>query len=240
MATTEVVNTNLRWEIEEARCLIESVFGNEQREFFNRYTKPFIHRQYHAQYHFQEIQRLLNVEIDEKLVEKHIVEILFVEFTNFQPTLVKIEAHMIACAQSIHSITDIFAHAVYYALGLNLTEKPLKDKDVNFKNVINKITDERFLKARNSMSELLNSNLYKALENIVIQGKHRGLKEPVISVSFEENKKPYSLKFPSFVFDEKQQSEREFEEFLSPIYAMTSQMTVRSGILINEVLSSKD
>lgn len=35
---------------------------------------------------------------------------------------------MIACAQAIHSITDIFAHAVYFALGLNLTKNRLRIK----------------------------------------------------------------------------------------------------------------
>jgi len=89
------------------------------------------------------------------------------------------------------------------------------------------------------MSQLLDDDLYKNLESLVNQGKYRGLKEPIVSINFEENKKPYSLKFPSFAFDKKQQSEREFEEFLSPIFAMTSQMVVRSGILINEVLSNR-
>jgi hypothetical protein len=232
MVETGVASANLTWDMEVTRHLVEIKFGIHQRERFNSYTKPFNHRFFHGRYHFQEIERLLREAIDEKLVEKDIIEILLVDFDQFQPTLIKIEAHMIACAQAIHSITDIFAHAVYFALGMDLTGKPLKDKSINFKNVINSINEDRFLVVRESMTELLAHDLYKDLENLVIQGKHRGLVEPTIAVKLENQLKPYTLHF-----SEKFQSEREFQEFLSPIYAMTSQMTVRTGILINQVLS---
>lgn len=232
MVKSEVASANLTWDLEETRRLVEKNFDKLQRERFNSYTKPFNHRFSHGQYHFQEIERLLREAIDEKLVEKDIVQLLLVDFNQFQPTLIKIEAHMIACAQAIHSITDIFAHAVYFALGLNLTDKPLKDKDINFKNVINSINESRFRVVRESMTELLAHDLYKDLENLVIQGKHRGLDEPTIVVKLENQIKPYTLHFSG-----KFQSESEFQGVLSPIYVMTSQMTVRTGILINQVLS---
>ena len=161
-----VLNDNLRWDINETRGLVELRFGIAQREKFNAYIKPFNHRLYHANYHFQEIQRLLREAIDGKLAEKDIVEILLVEFDSFLPTLIKIEAHMIACAQSTHSVNDIFAHAAYFALGINLTENRIKAaKDINFKNVMNKILEENFSDIRNSMMQLLDHDLYKNLEN---------------------------------------------------------------------------
>ena len=224
--------------MEETRRLVEKHFGKNQRECFNSYTKPFNHRLYHARYHFQEVQRLLKEEIDEKLPDKSIVELLLVEADSFQPIFLKIEAHMIACAQSIHSITDIFSHATYYALGLNLGQKPLNDQNINFKNVIKSINEERFLTIRNKMNELLENNLYKTLESLVTQGKHRGLPEPTIVIETEKNIKPYNLQFSKFNFRDKKHSEYEFQELLSPAYAMTSQMVVRCGILINEALSS--
>jgi len=209
------------------------------RWFCITFKKPFNHRFFHAQYHFQEIERLLKESIDEKLAEKDLIKILLVDINEFQPTLIKIEAHMIACAQAIHSITDIFAHAVYFALGLNLSEKPLEGKKINFKNVINGINEDKLLVVRKSMAELLEHDLYKDLENLVVQGKHRGLKEPVISINYEENESIYSynLNYPSFAFNEMLHSEREFQAFLSPIYEITSQMTVRTGVLVNQVLS---
>ena len=65
------------------------------------------------------------------------------------------------------------------------------------------------------------------------QGKHRGLAEPIIAIEWENQLTPYKVKFPKYFFNEKLQSECEFQKFLSPIYAMTSQMTVRTGVLIN-------
>lgn len=238
MVEPKVVNSNDKWDMDETRRLVELNFGVAQRESFNSYTKPFNHRFYHSQYHFQEIQRLLREAIDEKLVEKDIIEILLMEFNTSQQSFIKIEAHIIACAQSIHSVTDIFAHAVYFALGLNLNkESSLKGKQINFKNVIDKITEEKFFEVRRIMTQLLESDLYNLLENIVIQGKHRGLPEPTIAVKSEENEIPYNLQFSAFTFGDKLQIEREFQELLSPIYAETSQMVVQTGILINEALS---
>ncbi|HOY86757.1 MAG: hypothetical protein V9G21_09840 [Methylotenera sp.] len=105
--------------------------------------------------------------------------------------------------------------------------------------MIESINEDRFLVVRKSTTELREHDLYKELEGLVVQGKHRGLKEPVISINYEENKSAYSynLNYPSFAFNDKLQSEREFQEFLSPIYAVTSKMTVRTGILINQILS---
>jgi len=146
---------------------------------------------------------------------------------------------MIACAQSTHSVTDIFAHAAYFALGINLTENRIKAaKDINFKNVMNKILEENFSDIRNSMMQLLDHDLYINLEKLVNQGKHRGLAEPIIAIEWKNQLTPYKVKFPKYFFNEKLQSECEFQKFLSQIYAMTSQMTVRTGVLINRFLQT--
>jgi len=71
---------------------------------------------------------LLSESIDEQLVKYDIIKQLLVEYDSFQPTLIAIEAHMFKCTQSTHSITAIFAHSAYFALGLNLTENHLKIK----------------------------------------------------------------------------------------------------------------
>lgn len=231
-----IANDNLRWDINETRRLVELRFGIAQREKFNAYIKPYNHRLYHARYHFQEIQKLLHEAIDCKLPEKDIVEILLVEHDSFFPTLIKIEAHMISCAQSTHSVTDIFAHATYFELGINLRQKPLTSKNINFKNVINMIVDESFFNIWNCMIQLLNDDLYKDLEKLVNQDKHRGLAEPIVGIEPENQPVPYKLKFPKYLFDDKLQSECEFQEFLSPIFAKTSQMTVRTGTFINQFL----
>jgi len=52
-------------------------FWQTSTRAFNSYTKPFNHRFSHAQYHFQEIERLLKESINEKLAEKDLIKILF-------------------------------------------------------------------------------------------------------------------------------------------------------------------
>jgi hypothetical protein len=200
----------------------------------------------HARYHFGELRRLLREQIDDKLPERDIYDIVMVgepdSWANLHEGLLKVEAHMIACGQAVHSIPDALAHVAYYAAGLNpqtaASKRIRNERAITLKNVMADLADGtgRFKAVGQRLMALAADPAYLALDATVNYGKHRGLPDPVLQLEPERHPAPYAMQFESFSYDGTVRPRVEVEALLAPAYATMSQATVEVGEAINAAL----
>jgi len=119
------------WNLEETREHVERRYGDIQLQVVRKCLESVVDRQRYAGYHFHEHKRLLAEHIDAKLASKSIYEITL-PFNSQQQSdldfcLTRVRANIVACIQSTHSLADILAHVVYFALGMNLRGNALPE-----------------------------------------------------------------------------------------------------------------
>jgi len=150
----------------------------------------------------------------------------------------KVEAHMIACAQSIHSIPDTLAHVIYFALGLNLGPNSLKERSINARNIAATLTKlgPIYSEIRRPLCSLKNDSSFIKMDSFTNHAKHRGTREPRLSILFENPRTPYEMEFGEFVYDGEEHPQRELEEVLAHAYRATSTAVVAVGNALNSVM----
>jgi hypothetical protein len=232
-----------RWHIESTRKLLQSRYGSRQLAIARNALRAVTVRLDHAQYHFGELRRLLREHIDDKLQERDIYSVAMPwgkEWAALQAGLVEVEAHMVACAQSVHSVPDALAHVAYYSAGLNLRQASLREDKVSLKTLLN----ARLLYAtghaavEEELRNLAAEPAFSALDAVVNYAKHRGLPDPALQLEPEDHPAPYAMQFESFNYGGVTRPRVEVESLLAPAYASVSKAVVNTGNAINACLSS--
>lgn len=232
-----------RWDVEETRQQINHRFGAAQLNLAKQCMNAVFDRQRHARFHFTEARRLLKEHIDDRLPQKSILEITWPsnteQYAHFDRGMTQMEAHVIACAQAIHSTGDGMAHVAYFALGLNLTPYCLSLRNTDRKKVARLIHD-CFPAARPVAEKLDLPNEcqeFKVLVEIVNGVKHRGLKPLQFNIDAQrsESSKPYDVEFRAIEVDGWPSPDVEIEKVLAPAYAASAQMIVGVGVAINAI-----
>lgn len=230
------------WDIKTTRYLLVQKYGPAQLGHVRNAIRATTVRLDHAAYHFGELRRLLREHIDEKLVERDLYDFAIPgcdEWSTLQQGLLHVEAHMIACAQSVHAVPDALAHIAFYAAGLNLLPKPLREDKISLKNLLNKRTAQgsSWFEVESSLRMLADDPAFTALDAIVNYNKHRGLPDPALQLEPDDHPGRYAMQFESFSYDGVVQPRIEVAQCLAPAYAAVSQAVVRTGNAINAALS---
>lgn len=232
-----------RWDIKETRRLIEYHHGREQLARARPCLRSMNERPRHARYHLQEIKKILKTHMDDRLEKDDIFKLMFPlemegwdELNNW---LMEAEAHMIACAQSIHSIPDILAHVIHFALGFNLGVKAPKDREINVRKVTASLAKHApaYVTIEHILRALKDNPSFVELNAIVNHIKHRGAVEPRLSLLPSDYAAPYAMEFGTIAYGEVTYPGRELEAVLAPSYEAASHAIVATGNAINEVLS---
>lgn len=230
------------WNIEQTRTLMADRHGSEQPELANNCLRSVTERMRHARYHFQEARRLLKEAIDDRLPIESIYLVTWPtqaeERSAFNSCLMMVEANAIACAQAIHSIADNLAHVVYFAMGMNLGARALRERDVTILRVIAELeaNQPRYADVAKTLKTFLAEPSFIAVEAFVNVAKHRGYSETRLNIDPPGRASPYILEFGAFAYRDVAHPEREIEEVLAPAYAATSRAVVETGDAINLVL----
>lgn len=230
------------WNIEQTRELIESCYGRNQLQLARPSLRAAHVRLQHARYHFEEAKKLLKTHIDDRLETTDIIMLTMPqdlnEWNEISNWLMKVEAQMIACAQSIHSIPDTLAHVIYFALGLNLGPNSLKERSINVWNIAETLIKlgPIYSEIRSSLCSLGEDPSFTRLAAFTNHAKHRGTPQPRLSILFENPGIPYEMEFGEFLYDGEKYPERELEEVLAPAYHTASTTVVAVGNAINSVM----
>ena len=233
-----------RWDIAQTRSLVSAEFGVAQVERMRHCLRSVCERQRHARFHFQEARRLMQGHIDARLPHESIYQITWPTQAKdriaFDNCFMKVEAHVIACAQATHALADNLAHVAYFALGVNLSPHALGESQVTLHRVISVLAAHFRLcdAVTEVLRELTAESAFQSIDAFVNTTKHRGFAETRISVDPDDGQIPYKLEFGSFEYRETTHPERDIEKVLLPSYAKVSQAVVCCGNAINAVLFS--
>ena len=231
-----------RWDLQETREQVERRYGNSQLQIIRKCLESIVDRQRYAGYHFYESQRLLTAHIDDRLVSKSIYEITLAfepkEKVELDLCLTQVSANIVACIQSMHSLADILAHVVYFALGLNNGSNKLKEQEIYIGSVarlLRKIPE--FGELTRILEGISTHPDFVYLGALVNHSKHRSIVGTVLSVDPPvDGTPPYALLFDEFTYREIPYVRRDIKSFLEPTYAWLSQEIVNCGNALNQVL----
>ena len=231
-----------RWNISETRKLVEARYGRAQITLARHCLRSVTERLRHGQYHFQEARALLKSHIDDRLPSESIYTLAWPTdpeaWSDLDHCLMKVEAHMIACAQAVHSLADTLAHVVYYSLGLNSSPTELLEQVVSVDTVLEALAT--LSPARSAvaapLASLRTDPAFVLVAAIVNHSKHRGFPESRLSIEPAHTEAPYAMEFGAFAYKKQQYAEREIAEALAPGYEAASRAVVDTGNAINHVL----
>ncbi len=148
------------------------------------------------------------------------------------------EAHLIAFAQSLHSVTDIAAQVIIYALNLNNTSK-LSNKS-GIRKVIDHFTKmQLYPELLNAINNLLQSQEFLYLEAYVNTTKHRTLIENTFKLNLATtNGQQYGIELSSFSFKGNDFPSKRADDFTGEIYMKVSAAIRNVGSVLNEIVQS--
>ena len=117
----------MSWSLTELKNSIETLHGTEQVKLLSPCLESIFQNQDFARYHYSELNRLVQEHFDGledktnylKLILTNDIEVI----NNEHDYGIAYKAHILAILKNLHSISDLLAHAIYFALGLNLKEK---------------------------------------------------------------------------------------------------------------------
>ncbi|TDF62227.1 hypothetical protein [Cupriavidus sp. L7L] len=231
------------WDLEETRNLVRHQFGNgDQLDRSRECLGSVIDRCEHARFHYHEVRGILTNKLTCSPGESKLIALFGgksrEEQREFDSAVGNVSAHVVACVQSLHAIADIFAHAIYYSLGINLSSHPLNERKVGMRSVMERLQSVPSYRSLGETFGLLSTHEHQEYLNALANhSKHRSLVKPGLwldmTSSASEN---FSLKFQRFEYEGIRYEEREVERFLEVAFNRISKIIVDTGNELNEVL----
>lgn len=238
----------MTWNHKELQENIENLFGKKQQELLSPCLKTIDTKKFNATYHYEEVERLINEEL-KKIASDNakLLEISYnedsEEFKNAKLVLKKAGAHIIACLQSLHSLADVLAHAIYFALNMNNDPKTkIKARKVSFSSLLQRldlVVGAGQIKIK--FDYLRTDGEFSYLSDIVNCSKHRNLIRTNFWINLDQNKE-YSaecLEFHRFEFNGDTHAQRRIVEFIKNEYSRIDALAIEIGIEINKFVKNK-
>ena len=143
-----------------------------------------------------------------------------------------------AFLQSLHSLSDIMAHAIYFALGLNLNKATRLPPKRIYLQQVRALLSPGEMTTR--LQELIDHEDYRYLADIVNHSKHRSVVQTPYSVDATGcDTQPHGLKFAAFAYDDRAYPARWADPVMESEYNRQSALITRIGELLNELVRSQ-
>lgn len=217
--------------LEDVSCL----YGNKQRDLLSPCINSINKRQFYVRFHFQEGMKLLKEFLENKDDQSALIMLILgndeEEYNEFDLRRRQAEAHMVACMQSMHALSDTLGHVVYFATGQNLDVKTyLESKKISICSARKALKlDPTKVEIEDLITQLIEHSDYRYLADIVNHSKHREIIGTPFSVSMVEGAdQPYGLQFKGFERESKTYLPEWVEPFLEREY-------VRQAALVNQI-----
>lgn len=231
------------WNLQKLVNNVKRISGIEQQELLAPTIHSIVARKNYTTFHYNEAEALLNDYLSDKSDIKNLFNLVIGshkdEQLNFHFCRIKTEAHIVACLQNMHSISDILSHSIYYALGMNLDpELSIKPRDISITKVHSKIK-QKHSSMGDLISELTDHADYKHLSDIVNHSKHRSVIGTCFIVQPQETK-TYGLQFHEFTTSKgKFHHKRWVDDFLKPEYTRQDFLLKKIGNEQNDIVQKK-
>jgi len=234
------------WDVEATRQAIQQAHGKQQLELARPCLRSLYDRQYYARFHYQRAERTLKHYVSRDLKGKDFLPIALgidePEWNKFNLVIRKIGADLTACIQSLHSLPDILASAVYFSLALNLSHKPPSGKFVNHAFVNQVLHGEpTFGLLVNSFRRATEGADFKHLAALANQSKHYSIVFPSLQeVQTSEHPDRYLMCFPQFKSGKHPYPQVYVKEFVPRVYDQLTRSSLEVGRGIHALLESSD
>lgn len=232
----------VQWSLMDLKNTITDSYGGEQVKLISPSLESIFQNQDFARYHYSELNRLVE-EHFEGLEDKQ--DYLKLILTNDADVRNKehnygiaYKANIMALLKNLHSISDLLAHAIYFALGLNLKEQTrINPKYLNLKKVIDKLVN---INGASDLVDDLNAltshedNIY--LNSLVNHSKHRSNIVPNLSYELEKTGiDAYKFSFQEFDYGEISYGSKLVKPFLKNMYNYQSKSIINIGNKLNSL-----
>lgn len=229
-----------RWDIAETCKHIENRFGSNQLTLAKPSLYSLSDRLDYARYHFQEVLALFETFKSIHLTKKPLFIIRLgseEEREDFDIFATKSGANSVACVQSIHSIPDLLAHAIYFSLGMNLHPNAINERKVSSFNVIKFLQENSVYPSLGvALSQFSNHDDFKHIAALSNKAKHQGIVKQQLHEDFEGTKKNrHELRFGAFEYSKICFQETPITDLLESSYALASNVIIEVGNEINKL-----
>jgi hypothetical protein len=236
----------MNWNLIALHQNVERLYGKEQKELVIESANSIIERQDYARFHFHEAVNTFNGYFENRKSLKEAVSLVFSkdssESEDFEIIKLKTQAHIFGFMQSLHSVSDILSHVIFYSIGFNLTHTtsiPVNHLSIN--TLVNFLEKANIYPDLTSLlKEIIEHSEYKYLADVVNHSKHRSIIKPFFNVNL---KKPegehHEIKFRNFSFKGALYSQRLVFDFMEPEYDRQSKLIIDIGNKINRIVSQK-
>jgi hypothetical protein len=229
----------MTWNLSQLRDDVATQHGEAQRDQLAPSLNSIVDRQTYARFHFQEAARILKELLEDRDDRSVLIDIVFGadreahhEFANSRKFA---EAHITACLQSLHSLSDILAHTIYYALGLNLDDVTKLHPNRIYLHVVKPLLPAG--KMSTLIQELVEHADYRYLADIVNHSKHRSVVQTPYTVDVTGTATPpHGLKFAAFTYGSRAYPARWVASFVESEYNRHSDLITRIGELLNDLV----
>ncbi len=235
------------WNRKELENDIEILFGKEQLELLSPCLRTIEERKFYATYHCDEVERLINEELKRIAPDNHkLISLIDDTGEDGEKVLLvyrKARAHIIACLQSLHSLADVLAHVIYFALNMDndivtrINSRRRYASTVSEK--LNTISGANPLKI--AFDSLIKDDEFVYLSAVVNCSKHRNLINTWFRINLDLNKEYNAniFEFYAFEFNGKNYNQRRVIEFIKNEYSRIDSFVNEIGIEINNFVRNK-
>lgn len=227
------------WNREEVKHLVAFSYGKTQAELAYQSMNSTIDRQEYARYHYHNAKKLFDQHVEKLHSPISFMKASIESSEELNQCIWEIGAHVTACVQSLHSMGDIFAHAIYYALGYNLKQPPpLSERKIDLHSVKREL--EKTAEHVNLAQELVllaSGDDFTYLGALSNHSKHRSLiRTGMWGYITGKKLDPYTLEFQEFIYDKKTYPSRSILPFLQSEFDRQSLRIHEAGNVLNSVL----
>ncbi|MCP6695125.1 hypothetical protein [Pseudomonas donghuensis] len=225
------------WNLAALKEAVHQQHGREQEKVLTPPLNSVVQRGAFAKYHYLEAKRLLEAATAAHAEPGEMMMLILGSDTAsaaFQQARFQAAAHITACVQSMHATADTLAHAVYFALGMNLDPALiLKPRQISIWKVMNNVSVGP---VQEQLTELVDHEGFRYLTALNNHSKHRSIVDIPFSVDVTPTPGPSGLKFAAFEYEDEEFPECWALPTLDAEYGRQSKIIIGIGQALNSTL----
>ncbi|NWC83154.1 hypothetical protein HX798_23105 [Pseudomonas putida] len=224
------------WNLAALIAAVKELHGSDQEKELTPSLNSLVQRGAFAKYHYLEAKRLLETATQAHTQPGEMMLLLLGNDSasaGLRQARFQAAAHLTACVQSMHATADTLAHAVYFALGMNLDQATyLEPRSVTIWKVKEKLSTGPI---KNLLAELVDHDDFKYLSALCNHSKHRSIVDIPFSLEMTATY-PSGIKFGVFKYNGNEISDRWALPTLDAEYARQSSLIIAIGQALNSTL----
>lgn len=230
----------MSWNLNELRDLVLKIHGKKNYIKLFQCSDSIAERLEFAGFHYREAKDIFDqFDWHEDISDTEIFHTLIFGGNEDSEELEKkkltARAHIVAFIQSLHSVSDILSHVIYYSLGMNNAKK---ERDINLPEVNKWLSNNsNYFTLINLLKEFIDNDSYLYLSALANNSKHRRILSAGLNVNLlETGRNRKEVVFPQFTFNNKTHDKRQALVFIESEYNRQIALVIKIGNELNRLV----